>query len=409
MGLTSLLPGTDERISLPSEDGWVGRMTSDTPPGLMPDRDVANLVEGPSAEVSQAGRSPRWFGRSWWPILVCIAVYGALAMLDFGSLSSFGPSRMAELRSADQISQVWWIEWAYQALIHGHNPLFTSWQNDPVGINAGVNGSMLVLGALVSPITSLFGPVVSWNLLERAAPFVSALAMCLVLRRWTSWWPAAFVGGLLYGFSSYVLTQGGHLFLAFVPLPPLFFLLLHEVLVRQRWNPVRAGALLGLVCVAQFFIFSEVFASMVLMGVGATALYLLANRRHLSVDTHYLKTYCISAAVVGGALLVYPIFFTLFGPQHINGVPNPPADLAELHGDLLALALPGYLDRLAVSGAALVLLARLGHDVLGDSPSRGYRSHRLSLAPARHRPAGGRYDSRLADPLVGLDALCRWT
>ena len=52
-------------------------------------------------------------------------------MLDFDPLSPFGSGRMADLRSADQISQLWWIEWAYQALIHGHNPLFTSWQNDP--------------------------------------------------------------------------------------------------------------------------------------------------------------------------------------------------------------------------------------------------------------------------------------
>jgi hypothetical protein len=269
-------------------------------------------------------------------------------MLDFGPLSSLGPDHMAGARSADQISQVWWIDWAYAALVHGHYPLFTNWQNYPVGINAGVNGSMLVLGVLASPITFLFGPVVSWNVLERAAPFVSALSMCLVLRRWTRWWPAAFVGGLLYGFSSLVTSQAGHLFVAFMPLPPLFFLLLYEVLVRQRWSPKLTGALLGLVCVAQFFIFSELFASMVLMGACATVLYLLANRRHLSVETDYLKKALLSGVLVGTGLLVYPIFVTLFGPQHINGVPNPPADLAALHGDLLGLVDPGYFQRLAV-------------------------------------------------------------
>ncbi len=243
---------------------------------------------------------------------------------------------------------MWWIEWAYAALVHGHNPLFTDWQNYPVGINAGVNGSMLLLGVLASPITFLFGPVVTWNVLEWAAPFVSALSMCLVLRRWTRWWPAAFVGGLLYGFSSYVTAQAGHLFLVFVPLPPLFFLLLHESLVRQRWSPKRVGALLGLLCVAQFFIFAELFASLVLMGAGATVLYLLANRKHISIDTNYLKTASISAALVGAVLLIYPIFVTLFGPQHINGVPNPPAALAALHGDLAGLVVPGYLQRLAL-------------------------------------------------------------
>ena len=209
---------------------------------------------------------------------------------------------------------------------------------------------MLGLGALASPITFLFGPVVSWNVLERAAPFVSALSMCLVLRRWTRWWPAAFVGGLLYGYSSYVMSSGAHLNLAFVPLPPLFFLLLYEALVRQRWRPKRTGAMLGLVCAAQYFIWPEIFASMVMIGAGATALYLLANRKHIPGDKHYLKTTSIYAVLVGAVLLVYPILFTLFGPQHINGVPNPPADLAPLHGDLLGLLVPGSFERLSIPG-----------------------------------------------------------
>jgi hypothetical protein len=306
---------------------------------------------GPPSGIVKQTRRGRWsHERRWWPVIVCIAAYAGLALLEFGHLSSLGPAHMAGLRSADQITQVWWIEWANYALIHGHNPLFTDWQNYPVGFNAGVNGSMLALGSLVSPITLLFGPVVSWNLLERAAPLVSAFSMCMVLRRWTGWWPAAFVGGLLYGFSSYVISSAGHLFLAFVPLPPLFFLLLHEALVRQRWRPKRTGALLGLVCAAQYFIFAEIFASMVMMGASATVLYVLANRKHISADKPYLKTTGIYAVLVGAVLLVYPIFVTLFGPEHINGVPNPPADLAALHGDLLGLLVPGYFQRLAVPG-----------------------------------------------------------
>jgi hypothetical protein len=269
-------------------------------------------------------------------------------MLDFGHLSSLGPDHMAGPWSADQIMDIWWIEWDYFALIHGHNPLFTDWLNYPVGLNAGVNTSMLALGWLVSPITFLFGPVVSWNVLERAAPFVSALSMCLVLRRWTRWWPAAFVGGLLYGFSCYVTSSGSHLNLAFVPLPPLFFLLLYEALERQRWRPKRTGALLGLVCAAQYFIWPEIFASMVIMGATATVLWVLANRKHISGNRHYLKMTSISFLLVGAVLLVYPITFTLFGPEHINGVPNAPTNLAALHGDLVGLLVPGYFQRLAI-------------------------------------------------------------
>ena len=322
---------------------------SGTVGGSAPPSYEGDAAERPSGDMVQKRRTYRSDGRRWWPVAVCAAAYAALAMLDFGPLSSSVRTtwpdhgvRIRSLRSGGSSGPT-------SALIHGQNPFFSDWQNYPVGINAGVNGSMLILGALVSPITFLFGPVVSWNVLERAAPFVSALSMCLVLRRWTRWWPSAFVGGLLYGFSSYVTSsQPGHLFLAFVPLPPLFFLLLYEALVRQRWSPKRTGALLGLVCAAQFFVFSEIFASMVLMGLGATVLYLLANRRHLSVDRDYLKTNCIYWVLVGAVLLVYPIFVTLFGPQHINGVPNSPADLASLHGDLLGLVVPGYFQRLAV-------------------------------------------------------------
>ena len=107
-------------------------------------------------------------------------------------------------------------------------------------------------------------------------------------------------------------------------------------------GPKRTGALLGLVCAAQYFVWPEVFATMVMIGAGATVLWVLANRKHIPGNAHYLKTTSVYAVLVGAVLLVYPILFTLFGPEHINGVPNPPADLARLHGDLLGLVVPGY-------------------------------------------------------------------
>ncbi len=366
----------------------------------------ADAAERPSDDDAEKQRAHQ---RRWWPVVVCAAAYGGLALLNFGPLRLVGPGHMVGHRTADLICEVWWIQWAYSALIHGQNPFFSNWQNYPVGINAGVNGSMLILGVLVSPITSLFGPIVSWNVLERAAPFVSAFSMCLVLRRWTRWWPAAFVGGLLYGFSSYVVSQPGHLFLAFVPLPPIFFFLLYEALVRQRWGPKRTGALLALVCAAQFFVFSELFASMVLMGVCATVLYLLANRRHLSVDTDYLKTALLTGVLVGAAVLVYPIFVTLFGPQHINGVPSSPANsrcvARRPAGSRRARLLPAP----GSSRATFVLLAERADDVSGCSPRPRSRHHRRSDASAWDRPARGGYDADLTDSLVGLDALHRRT
>ena len=86
------------------------------------------------------------------------------------------------------------------ALPHGHSVFSAQWQNYPAGQNFGVNASIFALGVLFMPITKLFGPVISWNIALRLAVALSAISMCFVLRRWTTWWPAAFVGGFSTAF-----------------------------------------------------------------------------------------------------------------------------------------------------------------------------------------------------------------
>ena len=229
-----------------------------------------------------AGSRPRGMER-WWPGVLCSAIFVVLAMLEFGHLNQLGSAYMSGPRGEDQIAQVWWIAWAQFALAHGHDPLYTNWQNYPAGYNAGVNGSVLALGVVFSPITALFGPVVTWNILLRLALAASAISMCLALRRWTRWWPAAFVGGLLYGFSAYTQVQGGgDPFLAFVPLPPLLFVLLYEALVRQRWSANAVGILFAIVCTVQFFISTEILASSIVMCAVACVLCLWLKRRELT-------------------------------------------------------------------------------------------------------------------------------
>ena len=202
--------------------------------------------EGGAASVT--ADPPRATKRRWWPFAVVSALYLALSLIWWGHLGSFsrtGPG------IDDDHAQVWWLAWAASNFPHVSALFDGRGLNYPAGANFGVNGSMLALGVLFAPITKLFGVTVTWNVLLRLAPAVSACAMCFVLRRWTSWWPAAFVGGLLYGFSSYQVHASAYIFLVFVPLPPIFFLLLHEILVRQKWSPRISGLLLCLVCVFQ--------------------------------------------------------------------------------------------------------------------------------------------------------------
>ncbi len=60
------------------------------------------------------------------------------------------------------------------------------------------------------------------NVALTLSPALSALAMFVLLRRWVSWMLAAFIGGLLYGFSPFILIAltDAHLMLAMAPIPP---------------------------------------------------------------------------------------------------------------------------------------------------------------------------------------------
>lgn len=303
-------------------------------------------------EANRSGRQRGRVGsRRWctmtrrWPAALCCVLYILLAMATYGNFGSLGPGHMAGTGSMDSIVQIWWLAWAAHTLPQIRNMFAGQGQNYPLGQNFGVNGSMLALGVIFTPITKLFGPVVTWNVLVRLALAASATSMCFVLRRWTTWWPAAFLGGLLYGFSAFMLSAGSLplLFLTFAPLPPLAFLLLHEILVRQRWRPRRTGALLGLVCTLQFFISSEILAMTVVMGAMATALFLLIKRRTVVERWRYSLTAFAYSLGVGGLLLFYPLFFTFAGPQHIDGPPISSATLSDLFPvDLMSPIVTGW-------------------------------------------------------------------
>ncbi|MGH9079349.1 MAG: hypothetical protein ACRDYE_04585 [Acidimicrobiales bacterium] len=154
---------------------------------------------------------------------------------------------------------------------------------------------------------------------------------------------AAFLGGLLYGFSAYMTWNTGrgvYLFLIFVPCPPIIFLLLHEILVRQHWRPGRTGALLAAVCTVQFFVSTEVLAETAVMGAIAIVLLVVVDRRAMVERWRYaVIAFAIGLAVVS-LLLFYPLWVTFFGPQHINGAPSPPSLIALYPADLLSTVIP---------------------------------------------------------------------
>jgi hypothetical protein len=273
-----------------------------------------------------------------------LAIYAVLSSIVYWPISLFGSSRLT-YNGDDVAEMIWFLAFPAHALKHLSNPFFTPDANYPFGANVAANGALSLLGLICAPITYLFGPIATYNFVARAAFVCSAAAMFYVLRRFVSRWPIAFAGGLLYGFSPYMIGQGlDHPFLTFVPLPPIMFVCLYELVTKANWSTRRAGITLGLCSVAQFLISAEVFVGTVIVALFGLVVVAIARRHRLRELLERLVRGGASALSVFIVLAGYPAWYTIFGPQHLTGSPQS-AELGLFRTDLVATVVPTVMQR----------------------------------------------------------------
>ena len=257
--------------------------------------------------------------------LVAGLLYLALASCLWIHVWTSNPASVTVCGCGDSASTLWYLEWPAYALSHGASLFHSTAIGHPKGINLLSNTSVLAVGTVLSPVTWLFGPIATLNVALTLSPVLSALAMFVVLRRWVSWVPAAFLGGLFYGFSPFVLSNltEAHLMLAMAFVPPLMLGCLDELLIRQRRNPVLVGALLSVLVAVQFFIGTEVLLILaVVAAICVVALAEWAAWRHPQLFFARLRhgTIGLGAGGVGTiALLAYPVWYSQRGPAHLAG------------------------------------------------------------------------------------------
>ncbi len=253
-----------------------------------------------------------------WPAVVGIAVYCLLSVAYFGHTMPWSSAHLPSCACGDAAQEVWFLAWPAHAISSGLNPFRTDAAAFPAGLNLMSSTSMLLLGVLAAPITWTLGPVASYNMLIHLALAGSATSMFLVLRRWTSWWPAAFFGGLLYGFSPYMLNEAlSHIFLIFLPLPPIVLLLGHNLLVRDEPSPVKTGIWLGVVAAAQFLISAEILT---ITCVGAAIAFVALVVRHPVATVERARRVAVGLAAGAVTFIViagYPVWYYLAGPGHV--------------------------------------------------------------------------------------------
>lgn len=229
--------------------------------------------------------------------------------------------------------------------------MFSGYMEHPVGVNLAVNQSMSLAGILSAPISWLLGPFAAFNLWLRLAFVASAASMYLVLRRHVTRELPAFLGGLLYGFSPFVV---GHNLISpnfsLVAVPPLLFFVVDDLLRADRRSARRDGLLLGLLSVIQLYLNPELLADCI-VAMALAALVVLPGRvRRDGAERARRLVGGVAWALPVVAVLGAPFAWSyLAGPQRPNGPVVPLQYLVVFRTDLAGLVVPGINQRLGPS------------------------------------------------------------
>ncbi len=215
----------------------------------------ASRLDGPGAKTRQPpGRRRCLPGLAHHEFTLVAASYLLAAIAVTALLWKDPASRIVAGNPGDPDQSAWWMRYAADAIAHWHLPaLITSGMNAPTGVAVMWNPSLLAPGVVLAPVTLLFGPQVSLNVLLTVGFAGSATSLYWVLRRWSVGVVAAVAGGLAYGFSP-ALTQSaiGHYDLQFAVFPPLIAYFAARLVTgrpvaqeadRSRAGPLRAGPL----------------------------------------------------------------------------------------------------------------------------------------------------------------------
>ena len=243
-------------------------------------------------------RKPRASAPPGWTILrvrasawawhgAALALYALLAAIFIDHGESL--TRNISGHGDDPLSFVWFLDWWPWAITHHIDPLFTNLVWQPLGVDIDWVTSVPLLSLAGWPLTRI-SPVLTYNFFILLGPVLAAFMAYMLCLRITRYPPAAIIGGFLFGFSSYEMSQDtATLNLSFTLCVPALLLI---VLLRldNRLNRLAAILLVGLILICQFLLCIEIFGMIFIFGgiAWALALVYLPERRpslhRLAVD-----------------------------------------------------------------------------------------------------------------------------
>jgi hypothetical protein len=280
--------------------------------------------------------------------MLALAGFLALAVWLLGSTWRSPTTRTLGGALGDPGVFTWFLRWTPFAVGRHISPFYSDWLNHPAGVNLMWNTWVPLPGLLLAPLTHAFGPVLSLNVLLTLAYGLSAWSAYLAIHRYVPNHGAAAAGGLVYGFSPVMIGHAHHPNLILVFLLPWLFVLVDEVVVRQRWSPVWLGAVLGLVAAAQLLIGEELLVATGLLAAVLVVVLAVMCPREVPGRAGYAAAAVAVSLLVFAPLAYLPLKAQLTGPARVHSDITPEARGSS---DLLAVITPNRLSAIAPEAA----------------------------------------------------------
>ncbi|GAA2531384.1 DUF2029 domain-containing protein [Winogradskya humida] len=260
--------------------------------------------------------------RRRWPWHVGAAlIYIVVGMVAMGNWLEHPNETVSSHLANDNTWFQWLLTHGAYSIQHFENPLFSTRQNYPTGVNMMANTSVLGVTLPLAPLTIWLGARVTYLIWMIGALAGTAFAAYYVLQRWVVRSPiAAFLGGAFAGFAPGIVhhANGQPNFASNFALPFLI-LMVFRLGINGRW--LRDGVILGLLVVYQVFINEEMLVAIATGCVVAVLAWAVLSPR---MAWRRAKAFLLGAtvtAVVAGALLAYPLWFQFKGPQTFEALP----------------------------------------------------------------------------------------
>lgn len=283
---------------------------------------MVDSVPQSTAPVSTVVERPTRWSR-WRPAradVLAIGVYLALGVLVCLNHWVDVPNRVSAHLPTDHS----WFEWLFShgaySVWHLENPLFTTRQNAPDGVNMMANTSLLGVTLPLAPLTMLVGPQVTYVLYLGAALAATAGTSYWVLSRYlVRSRGAAFVGGAFLGFAPGIVHHAnGQPNFASNFLLPLIVARVLRLGEPGRWR--RNGVVLGLLVAYQIFINEEMLLLTALACLVVVGTYAVLRPRAAGRQAGTFAAALGTGGALALLLTAYPIWFQFNGPQSYRGL-----------------------------------------------------------------------------------------